>query len=238
MKLKLKKVIFLALMGTLTVALIACEAGNSNHNSNDDSSTTTDTALKNNFPLSHMSDYDIEGQHRFYDVTMYEALELRNDETFNGILYFGFPGCPWCQAAVPIMHEASQQTNTDIFYVNRSQEIRATDNWENWDIEMAWWLNDQIEMEWLYDEDGEPDRPNIFVPQVVHLKNGIVVDDHRGTFEGHEHIEDEKGQPYLPELTAAERATLLEQYIRIFSSVHVPEICPVETTRPNDEGCS
>jgi len=184
-----------------------------------------------NFPLHDMSEYDIEGGHRFYYVTMYEALQLRDDDSFNGILYFGFPGCDWCQAAVPVIHEASQQTETDIFYVSRRSDLREGE-WLEWDVQMAWWLDGQIEMRWLYyDEEGnettqptdEPARPNIFVPQIIHLRNGAVVDSHRGTFEGHERLEDNT----LPALTDAEDATLLATYMRIFAAVSEPEACGV-----------
>jgi len=171
----------------------------------------------NPFPASDMSAYEISGAHRFFDVTMEEALALRSDETFNGILYFGFPACPWCQAAVPLMHEASLETGTDIFYVSRRHELREGD-WLDWDMEMAWWLSEQIEMRWLDDED----RPNIFVPQIIHLREGVVGDSHRGTFEGHEPVDGE-----LPALTASEREELLGTYMRIFSGVH-EEPCPLE----------
>jgi thiol-disulfide isomerase/thioredoxin len=230
MKLKLKKIIFPSLLSALTIMLTACTNNNN---------ATTETG--GGFPSSDMSGYGIEGEHRFYDVTMFEALELLEDETFNGILYFGFPGCPWCQAAVPVMHEASQQTNTDIFYVSRSRDIREDEGWEEADATMAWWLNEQIELDWIYeeldedaDEDQEPTpiRPNIFVPQIIHLRNGVVVDEHEGTVDGHVRL----GDGTLPELTEEQRTTLLETYIRIFSAVNEVEVCPIETI--DEDSCS
>jgi len=210
---KLKKLLFLALIGVLSVAIIAC----SNDYTDDLTDSNSDLAVsENSFPLaSSMSDYGIEGEHRFFEVGMDEALQLLEDEAFDGIIYFGFPGCPWCQSAVPIMHEVSQQTNTDIFYVSRRHEIRETEDWQEWDAEMAWWLDEKIDMDWIYDASGEPDRPNIFVPQIIHLQNGAVIDAHRGTLEGHDAMTQ-------PELTSDEHARLLDIYIRIFSSVNVP----------------
>jgi len=224
---KFKKLIFLTLIGVLTLTLTAC--------SNDDNSTS----FEHDFPPADMSEYEIEANHRFYDVTMYEALQLLDDESFNGILYFGFPDCAWCQAAMPAIHEASQETNTDIFYVSRHGDLREGD-WLNWDEEMAWWLyeNGVTNMRWL-NEDGElvdvgaeedAYRPNINVPQIVHLRNGIVVDSHRGTFEDHDPV-GEGDERHLPELTDAEYATLLETYIRIFSGIHA---CDINA----DDGCS
>ena len=244
---KFKKLIFSTLIGVLTMTLTAC----SDDNDTSDTDVTTDaTNLETDttethtvgtpFPASDMSKYHIEGEHRFFDVTMYEALQLLEDETFDGIIYFGFYTCPWCQVAVPVMHEASQQTNTDIFYVDRHGDLRVGD-WLEWDAEMAWWLNEQIELRWIYeevDEDAEEDvepepiRPNIFVPQIVHLRNGVIVEEHGGTFEGHDREEDGS----LPELTAEEHATLLEAYIRIFSGVNEPQVCSSDDT--DTESCS
>ena len=208
---KFKKLIFLALIGVLMLTLTAC--------SDDDT-----TSFENNFPLHDMSEYDIEGDHRFYYVTMYEALQLRDDETFNGILYFGFPGCPWCQAAVPVMHEASQQTETDVFYVSRRHALREGE-WNEWDEEMAWWLDEQIGLQWHdFTEQGGIYRPNIFVPQIVHLRNGVIVAEHRNTVDSHEVAEDEEGERYVPELTAEEWRELLEIYTGIFSGIHLCDL--------------
>ena len=180
-----------------------------------------------NFPLHDMSEYGIEGDHRFYYVTMYEALQLRDDDSFNGILYFGFPGCPWCQAAIPIMHEVSQQTETDVFYVSRRHDLREGE-WNEWDEEMALWLDEQIGLQWHdFTPDGGTYRPNIFVPQIVHLRNGVIVSDHRNTVDSHEAVENDAGERVVPEMTTEERSELLEIYTQIFVAVNEPEACGV-----------
>lgn len=217
-----KKISFGCLMVAALFLLAACDNGNGG----------ADTP-EHGFPRADMSTYDITGEHRFFDVTMEEALELL-EEDFEGILYFGFPGCPWCQAALPAMHEASQQAGIDIFYVSRANELR-TEAWSELDEEMAWWLHENglTDMRWLYtspDEDAseeeieafEPEaiRPNIFVPQIVHLRNGAVVNAHRGTFDGHDHV-GEGDDRHLPELTDSEHASLLARYLEIFSAVGV-----------------
>ena len=213
MLMKFNRLFFLTLMGMFSLVLAACS-------NNDDS-----TSNQHNFPSSDMSEYGIDSDHHFYDITMYEALQLRDDESFNGILYFGFPVCPWCQVAIPAIHEASQETGTDIFYVSRRHDLREGE-WLEWDEEMAWWLDEQIEMRWHdFSVDGGIYRPNIFVPQIIHLRDGVVIDEHEGTFAGHDPIDDE-----LPDLTDEEYATLLETYIRIFSGVHMCDI--------DDDNCS
>ena len=222
---KFKKVLLPVIFVTLTAVITAC--------SNGDDYTTNET--RNRFPLADMSEYNIEDTHRFFWVTMYEALALREDATFDGIIYFGFPSCPWCQSAIPVMHQISQETGTDIFYVSRAREIRD-ELFEVHDSKMALWLNDQIELSWLYDEDGKPLRPNITVPQIIHLRGGVVVDSHRGTFEGHNQIESEGYELILPELTALEYTELADIYTRIFSAVSSDDGCEIITIE--EDGCS
>ena len=190
--------------------------------------------FENEFPTSQLEGYGIE-EHRFFDVTMEEALALREVEDFDGILYFGFPQCPWCQAAVPILNDAALEAGIDVFYVSRDPEIREIGDWSEWDLEMANWLDAQLEMRWIYeeDEDGEsvPVRPNIFVPHVIHLRSGEVIDHHRGTLDGHERLEDGT----LPDLEPAEVAALFTIYSRIFSGVQTDGECPLTQ---ETESCS
>jgi len=217
-----KRFSFGCLMVTALFLLTACGNGSGG----DDTSETR-------FPRADMSAYDLEEEHRFFTVTMEEALELLEEE-FEGIIYFGFPGCPYCQAAIPLMHEASQNAGVDIFYVSRAHDLREGE-WLEWDAEMAWWLynNGVPYMRWinedgeLVDVDAEEEegyRPNINVPQIIHLREGAVVDTHRGTFEGHVPI-GEGDARHLPELTDSEHATLLARYLEIFSAVGV---CPLD----------
>ena len=221
---KLKKMIFLALMSFLMMIFVACS---------DDTFSSAD-----------MSDYDISGDHHFYEVSMYEALQLRHRDDFDGIIYFGFPGCPWCRVTVPYMHQVSQEIGVDIFYVSRAREIREGD-WLDWDAEMAWWLyeNGVPNMRWidengdLVDEGDEANgyRPNINVPQIVHVRNGAIVDSHRGSVEGHDMV-GEGDDRHLPELTDTEIATLIATYYRIFSAV--TRVAPCGLDDDADEGCS
>jgi len=204
-----KKMALILSMGICLPMLAACSNNQGNVNMDD---SFTNSNLVGYFP------------HRLFDVSMYDALQLIEDETFNGILYFGFPRCPWCRASVPVMIEASNELEVDIFYVSRAHDLREG-VWNEWDAKMAWWLEDQIEMQWHEFEDGTY-RPNIFVPLVVHINNGIVVDSHRGTFSGHEHIYVD-GVRILPELTDLEFENLLNIYKRTLSGVNNSGECNV-----------
>lgn len=229
---KLKKIFLTVIIGVFVVVLVAC------NNSGGDGEMT-------DFELHDMGYYQIEGEHSFYYVTMDEALQLVENPDFNGVLYFGFPGCPFCQSGVPVLFEAMQETGVPVFYVSRRHDLRV-DDWIDLDEQMARWIDAQFELSWIYTSPGEdytdeevenfvpePTRPNIFVPFVMHVRNGVVVDAHRGTFEGHERMEDVEGRPTYP-FTDEQHATLLATYVRILSGVTNAEPCNIFNTSECD----
>jgi len=234
---KMKKLLVFVFGIVLIVALAACnDEGGASGNGNNDAGETT----AHSFPAADMSEYPIEGAHRFYSVTMEEALALRDDADFNGILYFGFPVCPWCQSAVPVLNDAANSAGVDIFYVSRAHDLREG-VWVEWDIEMAWWLYDNgVEnMLWL-NEEGQPVapgyeeeegyRPNINVPQVLHLRNGEILGNHRHTLPDHDARE--------RDLTEEETALLYQIYLGIFDPVNEVAACSINDTEDDDGGCS
>lgn len=239
---KMKKLIPIVATLLLTVALAACD---NTDNNNGEGETNYFT---HSFAARDISDYRyVEDEYHFYDVNMDDALALTQNPSFNGVLYFGFPGCPWCQSAMPVLVEASNATDVPVFYVSRANALREGD-WLDWDADMAWWINEQFDLQWIYTQPSadytdeeienfvpEPLRPNIFVPFVVHIRDGIIVDAHRGTFEGHARMEGVEGRPTYP-LTDDQHATLLERYISILNGVNATEDCNIFGLL--DEDCS
>jgi len=200
-------IIAIIMLGSL---IIGCESKTGNQN------------IETSLHYADMTEYGIVDGHNFIQIGMDEALKLTQDSLWEGILYFGFPTCPWCQAAVPIMNEAALQSGINIYYVSRAGYLREG-IWLEWDEEMAWFLHEQIDnMRWIYENDVAI-RPNINVPQIVHLKGGVVIDQHRGTFEEHVRLEDRT----LPELTDYQKEELLNRYLEIFNEVQLQESCPL-----------
>ena len=224
---KFRNLFLTVVAGIFVLVAVACD---NNGGGNVMSSFTDD------FELHDMTYYGVEGAHQFYYMTMDEALAITTNADFNGVLYFGFPGCPWCQAGIPVLHEAINVTDVPVFYVSRRHALREG-IWNEWDEQMANWLNEQVDLQWIYttpatdatDEEREnfvpePIRPNIFVPFVVHIRNGVVVNSHRGTFEGHARMEEVEGRPTYP-FTDAQHATLLARYVEILNGVNADEGC-------------
>lgn len=52
-----------------------------------------------------------------------EIIDILKNGT--GVIYFGFPECPWCRNLVPLLVEAIQEYNVSFYYYN-AREIRDT----------------------------------------------------------------------------------------------------------------
>lgn len=52
------------------------------------------------------------------------AAEILKDRT--GVLYFGFPECPWCRIAIPVMNEVAQAGDIDQIHYVDARELRDT----------------------------------------------------------------------------------------------------------------
>lgn len=117
--------------------------------------------------------------HVFLNITFQQANEFIEDESFRGIIYFGFDTCPWCIEAVPIMNKVAKADGLSIYYVNKkSEENLANPEW----LEETTALLDKAYGLDL-DDDG---TPVLYVPEVIVIKDGVIVDHHMGTLDDHD----------------------------------------------------
>ena len=98
-----------------------------------------------------------------------EVVDLLENKT--GIIYFGFPGCPWCRNIVPILFDIAKENNQTIYYFNPSG-LRGTSNEEFEKIMNI--LNNYLET----NENGEK---TLYVPDVYFVKDGDIVGHHLGS---------------------------------------------------------
>ncbi len=113
----------------------------------------------------------------FDPISFEEAIAFFEDKQ-SGLLYFGFPNCPFCQEIVPILHTLASQANIPVHYIQTrdDQGIRLyTDSQRD---EIAPYLQDYIHN----NSEGEP---TLYVPLVVAVEEGKVVGGHQGTIQGH-----------------------------------------------------
>lgn len=143
--------------------------------STDNSASLDLPADMNNYP-----DFD-DSDHQFIQKNMEDIFQLLENKG-SGILYFGFPLCPWCDEALPIMNSEAKKINEKILYVQtRDMERELLYTPEEREILISY-IGDSM------DEDTEGNL-QLFVPFVVVLKDGEVLSSHIGTvgdYDAHE----------------------------------------------------
>ena len=83
-----------------------------------------------------------------------------------GIVYLGFPECPWCQAYVSYLDEVTKETKIEKIYYLNILEIRKNNTKEYQEIVSL--LDNYLS----YDEEG---KKRIYVPAVVAVKEGEII---------------------------------------------------------------
>ena len=83
-----------------------------------------------------------------------------------GVVYLGFPECPWCQAYVPMLNEVSDIEGLEKIYYYNVLEDRKN-NTEAYQ-KMVSILEDYLQ----YDEEG---NKRIYVPAVIVVSKGEIV---------------------------------------------------------------
>ncbi len=67
-------------------------------------------------------DMDIDKDNNVKYASFDEVMNLLKDGT--GILYLGFPECPWCRNAVPVLLEAAKENEVENVYYFNAEPIR------------------------------------------------------------------------------------------------------------------
>lgn len=106
-------------------------------------------------------------------VTEYNYFVYRDSEEIikilengTGVVYLGFPECPWCQAYVPILNEVADIEGLEKIYYYNILEARK-DNTKDYQ-KMVEILSDYLQ----YDEEG---NKRIYVPAVIFVSKGEIV---------------------------------------------------------------
>lgn len=103
-----------------------------------------------------------------YNVFVYKDIDeiIKILEHGTGIVYLGFPECPWCQAYVPKLNEVADVEGLEkVYYYNIYNDRK--ENTEKYQ-KIVSILSDHLQ----YDEEG---NKRIFVPAVIAVSNGKIV---------------------------------------------------------------
>lgn len=102
------------------------------------------------------------------NVFVYRSLEEINKILKNGsgIIFLGFPECPWCRGYAPIINEVAKQEKLEkVYYFNIKKD--REDNSELYQ-ETVKLLGDNLR----YDDEG---NRRIYAPSLIAVKNGKIV---------------------------------------------------------------
>lgn len=146
------------------------------------------------------------------------VLKLLDEGT--GVIYFGFPECPWCRSSILLMDEAAKAVKLESIYTVEVSEIRDTKRVdENGKIvtdkegtEFYYKLLERLG-NWAPEYNGlnDPTERRIHTPLVVVVVDGEIVASHVGTVEAHE-------DPFAP-MTDEVRAEVLKVFKDMFSLI-------------------
>lgn len=116
-------------------------------------------------------------------------------ENGTGILYLGFPTCPWCRNMISILLDAADQEDVEIvYYLNpRSIKEKEVENYNH----LKQILDDYLST-------NSAGEKTLYVPDVYFIKDGTVLGHHLGTV-------DSQSSPYVP-LTENEKEELTNIY--------------------------
>ena len=157
-----------------------------------------------------------------------EVLDIIKNKS--GVIYFGFPTCPWCRNMVVPLLEAADSTSLDkIYYLNMYEERdtikyvdgefitekEASEGYYDLVNALSSILDDYI----VKDSDGiehNTSKKRIYVPLVVFIKDGEIVDYHANTV-------DSQVDPYI-KLNDEEHDSLYNIYLNGIHKV-LDDVC-------------
>ena len=161
---------------------------------------------------------NISKDSKVYYATYQQIMDLLDHGT--GVIYFGFPECPWCRNAVPVLLEAAEETPIDrIYYFNAlsMRDKKSLD--ENGNI-----ITEQEGTEEYYQlvealrsvlgpYEGLNDDTilRLYFPTVVFVKDGEIIGSHEGTLNSQEN-------PYI-ELSKSQKEELKQVYVNFIHKV-------------------
>ena len=87
-------------------------------------------------------------------------------ESGTGVVYLGFPECPWCQSYVPILNEIAKEEGIEKIYYCNIKDIRSKNNKDYQKIV-------KLVKNFLYKDDEGNER--IYAPDVYVVKDGKIL---------------------------------------------------------------
>lgn len=165
---------------------------------------------------------DIKDDSKIYYATYQEIMDLLNHGT--GVIYFGFPECPWCRNMIPVLLDAADETSIEKIYYFNALSMRDTKSLKDGVIvtekegteEYYQLLNALSSILGPYEGLNDDTILRLYFPTVVFVKNGTIVGSHEGTLDSQE-------DPYVA-LTTEQKEELKKIYTDFIHEV-LGDIC-------------
>ncbi len=183
---------------------------------------------KTSDPLRFKHEYELlNGQMDMQGTHEYQIMEIPEDNPivyaqleditalFNdgsGVLYLGFPECPWCRTLLPVLLEAAENSGYEgnIYYYNALYDRNMLSLDENGEIIVeeegteAYQALLKLLDEYLLPYEGlnDPSVKRVYFPMTVFVKDGRVLASHISTVDSQD--------DGFSSLTHAQRAELLD----------------------------
>ena len=154
----------------VTCLVAGCAAGSQ-------ASSKTDACSDSSAQACDAAGEPAKGDYGFIPMEFDDAVSLFQ-EGKSGLLYFGFPDCPWCREAVPILQQEAAAAGVDIYYIRTRDDERNRLYSDEQKERIIPYLKDYMDN----DENGVL---TLYVPVIVAVKDGKVTAGHVGTVDGH-----------------------------------------------------
>lgn len=161
----------------------------------------------------------LDNKNPYIYATYDEVMDILNGKT--GVIYFGFPECPWCRNMVPVLADAAKEMGIDkVFYFNALDmrdkksldkdgkiivEKKGTDEY----YKLVDALGDSIG---AYEGLNDDSIKRLYFPTVIFVKDGKIIESHIGTL-------DSQTDPYKV-LNEKEKNELKDIYMNGFNKVY------------------
>ena len=146
---------------------------------------------------SHL-EVNIDSDNMIKYISLEEAIDIIKNDT--GVIYFGYPSCPWCRNAVPVLLDAASSTSLDTIYYVNAYNIRDVKEIDDGNIvttnegdrlydDLLEVLDDILDPYTLTLDNGEVidlGEKRLYVPMVLFVKDGEVVSYHLSTVDSQE----------------------------------------------------
>lgn len=164
----------------------------------------------------------LSNKNLFKYISEEKAVKFLSEGT--GVIYFGFPQCPWCRTLVPYLEEAGEKYGLDQIYYLNIREIRDSYKVENKKAvidqegtasyyELLKALDEYLEDYNITDEKGkkyDTGVKRLYAPTTVAVKDGKIVGFNEGTVDSQE--------KFVP-LTDEEANELKEKLSNMFAQI-------------------